>query len=1046
MMGNLITSFTRHRVTANVLTLVFLLSGAFALTRLTVRFFPKFETNTIVTTVVMAGATAVDIEESVVVPLENALRSVPSFTDIYSYARENSGTVILEFPDTVDLNKALEDVKAEVEQAKLPGAAESPSSFIAEFPEPIMKLTLIGADRSELRLLARRLESSLNALNAGKLSVTGIPEEEISVLVSRPSLVELGLTLRQIGAAVGAQNRNASVGSIGGLGNERSLRAAAERSDLRSLAVIPVTAAPDGAVVSLGDIARFERGPKPDQVETEFNGRHSVVFSLINTENQDILKAAGRINEWLAKTRAQLPPSVELVAHEQEWQAVKSRLTLLLENGAMGMLLVIAVLFLFLSGPVALWVAAAIPVAMMATLFVFYLFGGSINMISMFALIMAVGIIVDDSIVVGENAQFRLNRGEPPMRAVISAAKQMFVPVFASSFTTVSAFMPLFLVSGPIGAIVFDIPLIIVCILIAALFECFLILPGHLYQSFAKRRRTVPSRVRTKLDSAFDVFREKYFRPLARAAVANSFATVCACAMLMALAVSLLANGYVNYRFFPGAEGNKLFGSVKFSSGTPRATVTMYVNEMIEQIGATDAAFGEDKLVRHISALIGEGGENTADTDERAQIRVELVPAESRTVTVDQFAKAWRERLRLRPGIERLDVRGESSGPPGRDIELQLSAATAAQSKQFSQLVQNALAAIPGVSSVSDDTPYGKEEIIFALTPLGRSLNLDVANVAAQLGDALDGFKVQTFTEGVDEVELRVKLDGLDADVIGSMLILLPSGEHAPLSDLVTWRTEQGFETILHRFGSPAVVVSGDLDPNAKTTVGAVLAELEQGVLRELSSQHGINYTFVGKNKDEQQTAKEMMTGLILAVALIYIILTWVFNSWTLPLPVMLTMPLGVVGTIYGHWIMGISMSILSFFGMFTLMGIIVNDSIVLVRCFQDLREKTDDPARYDEFIVEAACQRLRAVLLTSLTTIGGLMPLLFETSLQAQFLIPMAVSICFGLGFATVLILLFTPACLSLHGSFSRLFSRLFSRRKTRSPAYGVARLESGN
>ncbi|MBF2735570.1 MAG: efflux RND transporter permease subunit [Betaproteobacteria bacterium AqS2] len=1026
--GGLITAFTRHRVSADVLMLVFLLSGVYAMTQLPVRFFPPFETNTIVTVVVLPNSTPADVEESVVVPLENALRNVPDYTKIFSYSRESSGTVILEFPDSVDLSKALEDVKAEVERVSLPEDAEAPESWIAEFEIKVANMTVVGTHPAELRKLTRALENDLNAQGLGKVTVEGIPAEEILVLVDQEKMIEMGLSIAQVGAAVAAQNRNASVGSVAGLGNERKIRSDAKTSDINALYDLPVTASAQGDIVYLREIATIEQRPAKNQIELLYNGRPAASLVLQAEGNRNIIDIAEDLQAWADRQRAALPASVQLVAHDEEWRNVQSRLSLLVENGMMGMALVICILFLFLSRQIAFWVAAGIPVAMFATLFVFHQFGGTINMISMFALIMAVGIIVDDAIVVGENAQHRLSHGAPPMRAVTGAAKTMFTPVFASSFTTVSAFMPLFIVTGPVGAIIFDIPLIIVCILIAALLECFLVLPGHLYRSFAKRATYSPGPLRASLDNGFRYFRERIFRPASRFSVNNAMATATACLVMMFLAIGLLANGFVPYRFFPGAEGNKFFANVEFASGTPRATVAAYVDELLAHLEDADAALHPDeRLVAHAIAKLGYGGENSPNRDSSAQLVIELVDAEFRELSVNDYVEALQERAQVVPGITKLEIRGEEGGPPGKDIEIRLAAQEVSQIKPAAQRLKDAMATSPGLQAIADDTPYGKEEVIFSLTPLGRSLNVDIQDVADQLRFALSGYEAQSFTEGVDEIDLRVLMAGHDSDnIFATMYLRLDSGEYVPMRDIVTWRTEQGFETILHQFGQPAIVVSADLADDAPTTVGAVLAELEATVLEDLYAAEGITYSFEGSTRDEQQTAQEMMTGMVLALVLIYIILTWVFNSWSLPIAIMITMPLGVIGTILGHWAMGVTMSILSFFGMFTLMGIIVNNSIVLVDCFKGLGVENLDARRYNEAIVEASCLRLRAVLLTTLTTVGGLTPLMFETSVQAQFLLPMAISICFGLGFATVLILFFMPACLALHGAWARGWRRL--------------------
>lgn len=1027
--GPVITAVTRHRVGADVLMIILILCGLYATAQLTVRFFPPFETNTIVATVVLSGSTTSEIEESVVVPLENSLRNVPDYKEITSYSRENSGTVILEFPDNVDIDKALEDVKAETEKVNLPTEAESPNVWTAEWKIQVSRMTIVGATFAELRELTRRLENDLNALGIGKVEVSGLPTEDIDVLVDQRKLVELNMSLGQVAAAVRNQNSNASVGSVEGLGNERKVRADSKSSSLTELAELPITSSADGGVIRLRDIATLERKLNPNQVTLLYNGEPATMLVLYAPETGNLIEVAGKLNEWAEKQRAILPPNVRLIAHDEEWRNVQSRLDLLLNNGAAGMILVLIVLFTFLSFRVAIWVAAGIPVAMCGTLFVFYNAGGTINMISMFALIMAIGIVVDDSIVVGENAQYRFSRGDPPMRAVTSAAKKMFTPVFASAFTTISAFLPLFIITGPIGAIIFDIPLIICCILLVALVECFLVLPGHLYRAFAKRTITSAGFVRRNLDRGFEVFREKIFRPVATFAVRHATATFTACIMVLLMAFTMLTTGFVNYRFFPGAEGSIFYATVSFASGTPREEVEDYVDLIFTKLGTVDQQLDPAKeLVAHAVAFVGKGGENDPSSDNNARIMVELVDIDQRDISVNEFATAMREQLPLVPGINKLDVRAEGGGPPGRDVEIRLTAADISRIKPVAEQVKAALADIPGMSSVSDDTPFGKEEIIMELTPLGRSLNMSLEEVASQLRSALRGITIQTFHEGVDEVDLVVRMDNFDDGLIDTLYLRLPSGDFAPMRDIVSWRTTQGFDQILHQSGLPAIVVSGDLDADAPTTVGAVLAELEEGILAQLYRQEGVGYSYEGKNADEQQTAREMMTGMVLAVILIFIILTWVFNSWSMPVVVMLTMPMGVIGTILGHWVMGLTMTILSFFGMFTLMGILVNNSIILVDCFKALGVDNRDRDRYDAAIVEAACQRLRAVVLTTLTTVGGLTPLMFETSLQAKFLLPMATSLCFGLAFASVLILLFTPACMSMHGAMQRTFKRKLS------------------
>lgn len=453
-----------------------------------------------------------------------------------------------------------------------------------------------------------------------------------------------------------------------------------------------------------------------------------------------------------------------------------------------------------------------------------------------------------------------------------------------------------------------------------------------------------------------------------------------------------------------------------------------FVNNSVALLPRAEKEASPDgKLVKHVTALYGQGGRNSNDGDEKAQIIVQLVESDMRSVTTSQFTNIWRRTIgALPPAIERLSLQSHRHGPPSEDIEIQLIGKNINDIKLASLQLQEFLADVPGTSSIGDDTAYGQDQYIFELTPLGRSLGLDIDSIARQLRFALDGFQVQAFQEGSDEIKLKVKYADLGTNALASTYILLPNREFTLLDNIVDWRIEQGFETILRQEGLGAITVSAALDEDSDLSPSLIISDLEKQALPELVRNHGISYSIEGSNSRHGDALEDMAYGLGLALVLIFVILTLVFRSWTLPLVVMITMPLGIIGTLLGHLVMGLTMSILSLFGMFTLMGIIVNNSIVLVRCFQGIAPNISDKESYEAAIVDAACLRLRAVLLTTLTTICGLLPLMFETSRQAQFLIPMAASIVFGLAFASLLILFFTPACIAIHGSCSRSLTKL--------------------
>ena len=554
MNDGIISALARHKVASNVLMVMFLAAGLWAMTKVNVQFFPDFSTQIVQVRVVWPGASAEDVERSVTALLENELRGVPELREMTSSSSEGSSRVYLEFDESTDFNQALDDVKLMLDRVtSLPSDIDPPEAEKILSEEGLMRLSIVGGDPAELRRLARHFESELLAAGISAVDVNGLPEEEIAILVDNRRLLDLGLTLEDIGARVAAENRDDSAGKIGGTGVERQIRVLGKTSNAAALARIPILANPDGRIVRLGDIAEIRRELREDR-SISFNGRPAVELRLKRRTTDNTLETAALAQEWVESARRQLPAGIEMVVHDERWQSVKSRLNLLLENGASGLLIVVLMLYLFVDGRFAFWVAAGIPIAFMGALVALYLVGGSINMISMFAFIMATGIVVDDAIIVSENVLHRVGAREPPLSAVVNGARTMFVPIFASTFTTIAAFLPLFIVGGIIGSIIGDIPLVIVCVLIAAVAECFLILPGHLYGTLRSSATKAVSPFRQRLYGAFEGFQEGRFRSIATAAVRHRGATVTLCLCFVVVAVGLSTFGHLKYRFFPGGR------------------------------------------------------------------------------------------------------------------------------------------------------------------------------------------------------------------------------------------------------------------------------------------------------------------------------------------------------------------------------------------------------------------------------------------------------------------------------------------------------------
>lgn len=1021
--------FAQHPVAANLLMVIMLMSGFLALAKLNAQFFPNFEVESVVVRTVWQGASAEDVERSITIPLEQALRTVDGLDEMSSTSSQGVSVITLEFPEGTDMGEASDSTEELVNGVRnLPADAERTEITHVVRYEPIARLLVHGAaDVRELRPLVRRMEHELLDRGIAKVEISGLPDEEIAVQIPMASLQDLGLSLNTVADRIAAESRDLPAGTLGRDDVGRELRTLNQRRSEPEFEKLPLIADKQGRLIRIGDVASVERRARPNQVNITFLGEPAVEMKLLRSPTADSLKSAKIMDEWLRDSRAKLPRNIKVTVYDESWQLIEDRINLLLKNGAGGLLLVVLILFLFLNGRVAWWVTVGIPISFMATLAIVYLVGGSINMISLFALIMALGIIVDDAIVVGEDALAHYQTGEDSLQAAEGGARRMLAPVLSSSLTTIAAFTPLLVLSGFIGKILFDIPLVIICVIIASLIESFLVLPGHLRHSFIKMHHMEPGPYRKKLDNGFVYLRDDLFRPFVTAAVHNPWTTVSAAFAAFILAFSLIKGGRIGFTFFPSVEGNVVVASATFVAGTPPERVKSFIDEVERGLYQADKALGGN-LVKVAGVANGQGFFSNARSGQQgeqfASVVAELVPSDQRDVRNEQFLKEWGKHFVKPPGLEIMTLTSRRGGHPARDLEIQLTGPDPDKLKTAALELDEALRAISGVHGIEDDMPYGKQQLIFNLNPLGEALGLSVADVGRQLRGALDGHLAQIFTEGDEEVEVRVMLPDGERHRLAALEdfnLFLPNGDSVPLSSVLELEERRGFKALRHDEGKLAVTLFADVDRTANNA-NVIRGQLRKEVLPQLASRHGLEWRFTGRAEEQKETAGDMKRGALFALAMIYIVLAWVFGSYGWPLVVMAVIPFGIVGAIIGHWAMGIELTILSMFGLFGLSGIVVNDSIILVVFYKQIREKG---LAVREAVVEAACQRLRAVLLTSLTTIAGLTPLLFETSLQAQFLIPMATSIAFGLAFATFLVLLMVPVLLSSMERFKERFVR---------------------
>jgi len=1011
----LVGLFVRHPTASNLLMITIIVLGLFASFRLNTQFFPTLEIPAITVTVEWSGASARDVEENIIDALDPELRFLDDVDKITAIAREGIAVFNIEFFSDADLQKAQSDVEQAVTGVTtLPDAAEEPTINRITFYEPVAKIAISGPfSERTLKDYAKQIRDGLLDAGIDRVSFTGARDEEIWATIPEAELRRLDLGLDQIATRVREETRDLPSGTVEGA-SEVQLRTLAQRRTAGEVAQIEVKSDAAGNKVRLGDIASVKPEFDDNAVIGLHNGSRAILLQVERAVSADTLQTMEMMKQHLDKVLPTLPESLTTQVYDIRGEYVTQRLGILIQNGLQGLVLVLIVLFLFLNARIAFWVAAGIPIAFLATLTVMFLSGQTINMISMFALIMMLGIIVDDAIVVGEETATQQTMREDRMDAAEIGAKRMMMPVTAATLTTAAAFLPMFLISGRIGDVMVAIPLVAIAVLFASLVESFLILPGHLSHGFGGGKlNRPPGAFRRSFDRGFDAFRAGPFLGLIRLAYDWRYTTLAVAIGATILSVGLVSGGRVDFQFFPSPESENISAEVEFAAGMPEADRIAALSRIEDALSETEKALtdGEGGLVVTAFTTLGRAGRTQSDTI--AEVAVQLTPSEARTIRTATVMDAWRERLPAIPGIERATVNTERVGPPGRDIDVRLQDAPIDDLKAAAERVKTALTGFPGVTAISDDMPYGKRELIVEVTPRGLALGFTAESVGSQLRNAFDGAIATRFPLGDEEITVRVRrkqeIGGPQA--LENLYLRAQDGSFVRFPEVASIREETGFSIIRRIDGKRTVSVTGDIDAEVNS-VGNVVDQLRGGVLPELVEEYGITHEFGGRQEDQQQSFADLQLGGLVALTLIFVILAYVFGSYLKPLAVIAIIPFGLVGAIAGHYIMGFPLTIISMIGLLGLTGILVNDSIILVT---RLNERLQAGENLRESAIGASVDRFRAVILTSLTTIGGLTPLMFETSRQAQFLIPMAITLVFGLAAATFLVLILVPTLMGV-------------------------------
>ncbi|MFK7938120.1 MAG: efflux RND transporter permease subunit [Roseovarius sp.] len=1029
--GGLLSYFTRHKTAANLLVVLMVVLGLAAVPKMRAQFFPDVIVDNVSVTVVWEGAGAEDVDAAIVQVLEPALLAVEGVESSFANSREGRATISVEFEPGWDMARGTADLETAVDLVTtLPDEAEDPEVRRGAWRDRVTDLVITGPIGTEqLGLFADELVNRLFAEGVTRTTIRGVAAPETIVEVPSTNLISNDVTMSEIAAAIAEEVDTDPAGDI--TGADTRVRTGTAKRAPEDLAGIVLRSNPDGSKLTIGDVATF-RVEGITRERSYFVGDAPAISIRVDRSAQgDAIGIQQQVEDVAAMMRETLPESVDIQLIRTRSESISSRLNILLDNGLMGLGLVVCLLFLFLNARTAFWVAAGIPVAMLAAIALMFLGGLTINMVSLFALIITLGIVVDDAIVVGEHADARVRRyGEHPVVASERAAQRMALPVFSATLTTVIAFFGLTLIGGRFGDLIIDIPFTVIMVLTASLIECFLILPHHMSHALRHADKDhwydMPSRV---VNRGFDWVRDTVFRPLMAGVVIFRYPVIALLVLVLSTQVALFIKGDVQWRFFNAPERGSVTGNFIMAPSATREDTLEMMREMQRATEALGAEYEAEHGTNPIAYVLAEVGGNsgrglsgadTKDPDLLGGVAIELIDADLRPYSSFAFVGELQERIQQHPLAETVSFRSWRSGPGGDALDVEFFGATSDDLKAASEALKDALLRFPEVSAVEDNLTYDKEELILELTPQGQALGFTIDGLGRVLRARLNGIEAATYPLGPRSAEIRVELPTgeLTADFLERTQLRTPQGAYVPLADIVSVDRRTGFSTVRRENGIRLINVTGDLSEDDPARAEAVMQALEQDILPTIASEQKVEWRMSGLSEQEDEFLNDARLGLILTLTGIYIVLSWVFSSWTRPVVVMAIIPFGLVGTIYGHAQWDVPLSMFSVVGLLGMTGIIINDSIVLVTTIDEhAKERGLIPS-----IIDGAADRLRPVLLTTLTTVLGLAPLLFENSQQAQFLKPTVITLCYGLGFGMVLVLLIVPALIAIQHDFARM------------------------
>lgn len=1034
-MRGIISWFAQNHVAANLLMLFVLAAGVFTLFSIKVEIFPEVAADQIVIKVEYRGASPQEIEESVIKPIEERIASLSGIDRILSVAREGEGLITVEVLEGWDARELLDEVKTEVDGiTTLPAQAERPIVKKVIIRREVINLVLSGeVDKETLKYWTERIKDYLLALpGITEVDYFGIFPREIHIEIPEKRLRKYGLSLSAIAELIQRESLDLPAGRLKNPHEEYLVRVRGKRYFGEEYETLRLLGGEKGGTLYLRDLAEIREELRDSfDYAVLYNGKPAAVIEIFRVGEQNALEIARTVKTHLPEIQALLPSPLKLEIMRDRTDILWSRIKLLLKNMALGMVIVIVLLSLFLHLNLAFWVVLGIPISFAFGLWLMPHFGVSINMISLFAFILVLGIVVDDAIVVGENIFKHREAGATRLSAAVEGTLEVANPVIFSVLTTIAAFWPLLYGVGSMGKFMRVIPVVVILVLAGSLLEALLVLPTHLMRAKIPKKKPA-------LSNNLERFVEKLYRPFLLKALSVRWFTLSALTALLLIVFSLWLGGKLRFSFFPRVEGNRLKCTLRMPAGTPFEE-TLSVAKKIEAAGLKVVAEAERKYKKKLLeySLISVGAtipgphEGPPEMGSHiAGIEIRLVEAEKRPgVSVKALVSAWRKAVGTIPEADSITFSGElfSFGKP---IEVALSHPEEEVLLAAIEELKSKLSKIKGVYDVEDSHVEGKEELRFRLKPGAKSLGVTLADIARTVRSSFYGAEALRFQRGEDEISVLVRLPEKERETLETLKRLrvrLSDGREIPLLEVADPFFAPGYVSLERLNRKRVIYVRAEVDEN-ELTGSEARRILKSELLPELAERYpGLLYSFEGEGREETRTMRELKKEFFLALILIYTLIAIPLRSFSQPLIIMLAIPFGIVGAFLGHLLLGHSLSILSLFGIVGLSGVVVNDAIILVDLINRQRRE-GLPLR--EAVVTACLRRFRPVMLTTLTTFFGLTPMIFEKSIQAKFLIPMAISLAFGVLFATVITLVLVPTCYLIFEDLSAII-RLEEPRK---------------